>query len=768
MGLFQSGRKKPIDWDTKEKGDIVARYPRGSEWRRWDLHVHTPGTVKNDRFVGNSPDEKWEKFYSDVAAYVGDGSDPLKRIAVIGITDYLSIENYQKVKNDHRLPESVALILPDVEMRLAIPAQDVPVNIHFIFDPAFDGLIEGRFLGNLTFSYPDHGVCRATKPDLIRLGKAYDPALADVAAYKKGVELFLPSFDTIKELFDTNPDMRDRVIVIVANGSSDGVCGIGNGNGQMQGVKRNILHFANGVFSGKPSDRDYYLGKKTGCSKKAVKAECGELMPCFHGCDAHENAKLFEPDLKRYCWIKSDPTFNGLKQVLYEPEERVCISETMPEYKPDYQVIDSVSFQNPDFTSGPILLSDKLVCIIGGKSTGKSIWIYNTARTIDSEQVRKKTTDMHPPLSTSLEVDQLQVHWRGEQGGPATAHKVVYIPQTYLNRLSGDQSGEKTEIDTIIQEVLLQDGMRRASHKKAESLIAEYKVKIDKAIYDYIKIHSDIIGIKAQQVELGDKTGIEAEIKKLTAQKDRLAKEASISDEDLRNFGDAVMQIDILGKQIQSMDDEIHFIEGVASLVVNAEFSFSCSDVTRTLLEKAVQSAVQKADEVWAADKTRIIEIVKANRQLCIDGKVAFERKRDELSGMVESNKAIAQISEQIRGEERKLADFKVLEGKHEKLEARKMTLREQFLDGANYFKKARQELADEVNQASSVQNEDDLDFSVLVPFRSVAFLQAVQSVVHNNTLKAYLKILSEDNITESDYQTYLPKLIEKNHYRRN
>ena len=116
----------------------MSDYPRGSEWRRWDLHIHTPGTNKNDLFNGSSPEEKWNTFYSDVEKYVGDGSDPLKSIAAIGITDYLSIENYLKIKSDNRLPQSVALVLPNIEMRIAIPAQVSPVNIHFIFDPAFD------------------------------------------------------------------------------------------------------------------------------------------------------------------------------------------------------------------------------------------------------------------------------------------------------------------------------------------------------------------------------------------------------------------------------------------------------------------------------------------------------------------------------------------------------------------------------------------------------------------------------------------------------
>lgn len=75
----------------------MGNYNRGSEWRRWDLHIHTPQTRKNDQYQGETVEEKWDKYYKDINNYIGDGSDPLKNIAVIGITDYMSIENYKKL-----------------------------------------------------------------------------------------------------------------------------------------------------------------------------------------------------------------------------------------------------------------------------------------------------------------------------------------------------------------------------------------------------------------------------------------------------------------------------------------------------------------------------------------------------------------------------------------------------------------------------------------------------------------------------------------------
>ena len=61
---------------------------RGSEWRKWDLHIHTPETAKNDQF-GN-PQIAWPKYIRAL-----EESD----ISVFGITDYFSITNYLKVKD---------------------------------------------------------------------------------------------------------------------------------------------------------------------------------------------------------------------------------------------------------------------------------------------------------------------------------------------------------------------------------------------------------------------------------------------------------------------------------------------------------------------------------------------------------------------------------------------------------------------------------------------------------------------------------------------
>ncbi|MDR0920333.1 MAG: hypothetical protein LBM93_14000, partial [Oscillospiraceae bacterium] len=368
----------------------MSDYPRGSEWHRWDLHLHTPQTIKNDQFEGQTTEDKWEKFYSDISLYIGDGSDPAKSIAVVGITDYLSIVNYEKVMCNKRLPNSIKLILPNVEMRILPFGKKTPINLHCIFNPQIADQIENRFFSKLKFSYGGSSYS-ALRAELIRLGKAIDKIITDdLIAQKKGIENFVLNFDSLSDVFTNDPDLKEKTVIVISNGTNDGLSGMNaniGDNAQTEAIRQNLNHFSDAFFTSNQSDIDFFLGKKTGTPESQVIDECGALKPCIHGSDAHINSKIFEPKEKRYCWIKADPTFNGLKQILFEPEERVYIGELKPEEKSDYQVIESITFIDDKFQEEPIVFSDKLTCIIGGKSTGKSILLHNLANAIDHKQV---------------------------------------------------------------------------------------------------------------------------------------------------------------------------------------------------------------------------------------------------------------------------------------------------------------------------------------------------------------------------------------------
>jgi len=228
---------------------------------------------------------------------------------------------------------------------------------------------------------------------LIRLGRVHsgNNKLPEDLAYDIGLRQYVVGFEDLKSIFKKDPDLRSQTIIVVSNNSSDGATGITEhyklleGGSQMTATRLDVYKFSDAIFSSREKDVKYFSGLGTD-SLEEVTRKCGSLKPCFHGCDAHENSKIFKPDLGRFCWIKADPTFEGLKQTKFEPIERVRIQELTPEDKDGYQVIDSVHINGKVVFNRTLEFNPNLNTIIGGRSTGKSILLTAIAKKLKTDQ----------------------------------------------------------------------------------------------------------------------------------------------------------------------------------------------------------------------------------------------------------------------------------------------------------------------------------------------------------------------------------------------
>ena len=81
---------------------------------------------------------------------------------------------------------------------------------------------------------------------------------------------------------------------------------------QLEATRRAIYQFADMIYSSNQKDINYFLGEGKD-DVELVKRKCGSLMPCIHGSYAHCNDRIFTPDDGKFCWIKADVTFEGLK-----------------------------------------------------------------------------------------------------------------------------------------------------------------------------------------------------------------------------------------------------------------------------------------------------------------------------------------------------------------------------------------------------------------------------------------------------------------------
>lgn len=247
----------------------ISDYPAGSEWRRWDLHVHTPDTNKNDQYEGHTSSEKWENFYKSISRYVGDGSDPQKAISVIGITDYVTLDNYKKVCKDNKLPSCIKLIIPNVEMRIVPVSGQSPVNVHFLFEPSIIENLDTRFFYKLEIKHagiPYHPI----QKELLDLGRAMFPEQKDEKTLiKAAVERFIIPWEQIDKLFQNDPELRKHVFIGITNNSKDGLSGVGkkelceySSGKQTDLYLQSIYSACDMIFSATPSDINYFLGEK--------------------------------------------------------------------------------------------------------------------------------------------------------------------------------------------------------------------------------------------------------------------------------------------------------------------------------------------------------------------------------------------------------------------------------------------------------------------------------------------------------------------------
>jgi hypothetical protein len=522
------------------------KYKRGSEWRKWDLHVHTPGTKKNDHFDGQDLVEKWERYVNTINSLDHE-------ISVIGITDYFSIENYFKFKMlvDHEdIKCKFDMIIPNIELRiLPVTSSSTPINLHCIFNPTLDNEVEDRFLSKLSFRHSDTNYS-ASKQSLIRLGRSIvqNTNLDEELSIIKGVEQFVVSLDLLRKVFDDDQNLRDNTIIVVSNKSHDGVTGIvkhedfftDNGS-QLDTTRESVYQLADAIFSSNEGDRSYFIGQKSD-NKETVIRKCGSLKPCFHGSDAHSNAKIFKPYDNRFCWIKSDPTFEGLKQTLYEPEDRVKIQAFRPDVKNDRYIISDVRFKDSTetlFGKQEILLNENLNSIIGGKSAGKSLLLYSIANSIDPDQVEKT----HKRLGFEgykFKVDyDFEVRWKSGvvntlKGGGEKTQKIIYIPQLYINYLV--EKDNKADLNQLVENILLQNTDFKSFFEDIKEKIAENNSNLDTLLTSYIQTRQKILETQKNSKELGKSSDILIAIEKIQKAIAEGQKLSNLSPEEFKTY----------------------------------------------------------------------------------------------------------------------------------------------------------------------------------------------------------------------------------------
>lgn len=439
---------------------------RGSEWRRWEPHIHAPGTVMNNQFSGANA---WDDYLTAL-----EQSTPT--IEAIAVTDYYVTDTYQEVlhhRNAGRLP-NVGLIFPNVEVRLDVSTSKGGfVNLHLFVSPEDPQHIDElqRLLSRLQFNaMQDRFDC--TRADLIRLGRKADPNITDDgAALAYGASQFKVRFQQLREVYREIAWAQKNILIGVAGGSTDGTSGVREAADKV--LRREIEGFAHVVFASSEAQREFWLGRKPSMSAVDVRKVYGGLKPCLHGSDAHDLASVASPFGDRYSWIKGGLEFDSLRQACIDPADRVHIGAEPPASATPSQVISGIDLLDAPWMKTPAIpLNPGLVAIIGARGSGKTALADIIAAGCDSIPVEAWNAKewANPSFlvrARSLVRDaKVKVKWAAgdpetraldgsDANGPRSYERVRYLSQQFVEDLcssSGLTDGLLGEIDRVIFE----------------------------------------------------------------------------------------------------------------------------------------------------------------------------------------------------------------------------------------------------------------------------------------------------------------------------
>ncbi|MDO5986157.1 hypothetical protein Q4Q39_01965 [Flavivirga amylovorans] len=647
-------------------------YPKGSEWRKWDLHVHTPESSLNNGFGAD-----WDEYIKQLFTRALQNE-----IAVIAITDYFTIEGYKKIKNEYLSNDAKLielqfsekqiseikriLLLPNIEFRLDKLVQQNRVNFHVIFsnDVSIEDIDE-NFLQQLKIIYEgapqEAGERRAlTQKNLIALGTKLQEEHKEFRKHSSklftGMMNAVVSDETITDLLTSQPSIFKGKYLIVTPSDEDLSAVAWNNQGHH--TRKVIIQKSDCLFSSNSKTRDWGLGKFNATSQEYIK-EFKSLKPCIWGSDSHTYEELFVKNANKLCWIKADPTFEGLKQIIYEPEERVRISDRKPDEKKIYEVIDSLRFLDTSFTTDFIQCNQNMTAIIGGKSTGKSILLRSTAKTADVVEYEKRNKSAG--IDEKRPVQGFEVIWKDGQVSSLDSStnpdkRIIYIPQSYLNRVVDD--GENTsDIDEIIQDVLLQ----KKDFKKWYDSLKERKKAISGKIEIAIKNLFENIGINIEKnrfkKELGDSDGIKKQIDKLTLDIKRLQEKSKVSEEDLDRFNRVTNLIKEKQANIDIITKDISRLKSLKEIYI---------DANESLIENIINDDLR--EEVLVLSKKKV-ESYKLDWQNLMSQKIeSFNEKIKNLNNeIVVEEKGITDLRESLK-DQNALNDLMKDKGKEEKI----------------------------------------------------------------------------------------------------
>lgn len=641
----------------------MKRFPRGSEWRKWDLHIHPPGTKLNDGYEPKDGQPDWDRF----CKYIHESD-----VHAIGIADYFSLDGFFTFKEnyDRLYSDSGKIFFPNLELRLneTVNRAVELIDFHVVFPPNLTRQQADEFLRNLKTQCTDSNERKLSCAE-IQSCRDYESVSISRDDLKTAIENTYG-----KGAVDT-----DHFILISAVNNS-GIRPDTSSKRKMV-LSDEVDKMAHGFF-GNPTNTEFFLNP----DRLEAADQKAPSKPVFAGSDPHNfndlkawlGNEVTGANAKHPTWIKADLTFEGLQQTLIEPAERVRIQATAPDKKEPYKIISRITFKGTKDFPAELVFNPGLNAIIGSRSSGKSAMLAYVAHAVDPDYAIKQQIaagmdrkDVGPGASITWD-DVKHIKYTVEWASPtATTGQVIYIPQNSLYAISERPDDITAKIQPA---VFRNDPNFEAKFRKTKSDVQKLNESVRDAAADWFELEADIKALTEEIRGLGDRKAITDRQSELKKDIKTLRESSTLTAEEVELYQELVRKISKNNTRIKEIEQEQRDLgpyvkasekdgvyEATDQVAVSIDVTPTPADVPSTLrgtletmieevrtpLLDRVKSGI--VDYRGAIDKEHR-ELIKTNKKLRTDNKdliemnVANRQIADLVKDLEDQEEAIAKI----------------------------------------------------------------------------------------------------------------------------
>ncbi|REL24816.1 hypothetical protein DYD21_16790 [Rhodohalobacter sp. SW132] len=697
---------------------------RGSSWRKWDLHVHTPISIEQN-YGG---DQGWDKYFDDLRKLP-------EEVEVLGINDYLFLDGYWRVKEEWEagnLP-NIKLLLPVVELRLDKFGNSggslSRANYHVVFSNEVDSSIEPQFLNNLEstgYQIGDYEWDKSPTRDAVEeLGREIKNRVPDGVLPPNGSDLKVGHDNlniTLKSIKTalSKSDFKGKALTAVGLVEWKDIRWEGSG-----AEKKSLIDKCDFVFTASPDIESYNRSKQY-----LIDNQVNPRL--IHASDAHNNLDSTESNKlgHTYTWIKCDPTFEGLKQSIIEFDTRIRISENKP-VAPVNQ-IEKVSFDFPPETelksksatdtfcfrgSHKFYFSPYFTAIIGGRGSGKS-----TLLNLIAEKIKPGKSNYFK--QKELIPDSVNIQECVDIDGVTTPEKVEFLEQNEIEKFAVDY---KSFTEAIYQRIFKLDD---------ESKLAEIEFEAHE-LQDTYTTHRNNLKRKSDLIE--QKKKIESQ---LSTQKSIVE---SFTDEEYVKLNDDLKELTTLKQSLESSKKRFNIFndkikEALASVteIEKEPDDYNEFDLVFTEYLEGVQSSKDSAEsnELLAKGEAKIDGLIEkiAEKKLAIEKFLGSKgHTLENLKDISGANERIASLESELREVSQSLARLE------------RFTLNEPYKrDLVGTFNVNINQVLEPINEKLNVQNDQVKPIKIEFNFDESHFVNEA-----NKFIIEKIKEFSEGKIRE-------------------